>query len=973
LKALLSILFLYVFVFSSGNNQKLFCQYPHFNQISVENGLPTNEIYSILQDKDQYIWIGSDAGVFRYNGLNFEYFTHKDLLARSATGLVQSKSGKIFGYNFKGQIFYIDINGLHVLNDWRFSVNGLALDNNNRIWISSQQGSYSIDDENLSIHKHISSLHKYTNDNEVFTSCVRRDNDGTIFYQNETSIIEISQNGVVSSSEIHPDFKASPILISNSTTDPWLFGLTNVMVFRKREDKWVRYTDKRLLELLKGRKPNTAIEIDDNLWINTHTGVIRFSLLTGDAELFYPSIAFSGCLKDKEGNYWFTTLHHGLLKMASIEIKSWNKQTDLINIDQLSHVAASGNSIFTATTGGQLMSLLGSKKSISLPKHDIQADLGMLYYDTIDDCLYFNKLSYVFQLKNGNITRVNNLARSIKSMIHTCHGYFLLSSQGIYFIDNIKNDLLSENRIADGWYREICTSPSNDAYYVASNDGLLLLSFVDGGWQFTQTYLPGKQILSVTYDSASKNVYFLTFDGEVHQIDKNKLHTIIDTNLGEFRSTYLLAYNNQLYLSTIQGILEIDLSNKKRRLMSTYDGLPSNNIRHLTIRNDTCWAASGKGLICIPLNSFNKKNLRGVLHEREVRINNKIVPVASNLTIYHNDVLTIYVDGISYSSNVDYQLAYKIIGHTNGWIHVPGVIGKLEIPRLPSGSIHIAVKLIDHNGLDSLNTLHYQFKVVPPYWLSWWFFLLVITFVGLIAYIIFRWRLNVIRKKQQQALQQLKLENELRLTQQNALKAQMNPHFLFNVLNSIKAYIYENDKRNATRYLSDFSNLVRKVLDLSSQPKVSLEEELDILKLYIDLEAMLLQSDFERSISVDENVDTTSLYIPALLIQPFVENSFKHGLRHKTGKKIVQIHISYSDNDNLLLIRISDNGIGRVASAKINTNVNKVHESFATGAMEKRIALLNHDNEGIVGVEIIDNFGEDGTPSGTTVNIRIYV
>jgi len=241
-----------------------------------------------------------------------------------------------------------------------------------------------------------------------------------------------------------------------------------------------------------------------------------------------------------------------------------------------------------------------------------------------------------------------------------------------------------------------------------------------------------------------------------------------------------------------------------------------------------------------------------------------------------------------------------------------------------------------------------------------------------LAFGVFRWRLLALRKKQFKELKRLRLENELRLTQQNALKAQMNPHFLFNVLNSIKAYIYENDKKNATRYLSDFSSLVRKVLEFSTQKSVSLEQELELLRLYIDLEAMLLQSDFECTILVDENIDGSGTRIPALLLQPYVENAFKHGLRHKTGPKRLTILVSLSEVDGVLMIEISDNGIGRKASTLLNTQHRMDHQSFASAAIEKRIQLLNFEKKDVVGIEIRDNF-EGAVPSGTTVIIRIHV
>jgi LytS/YehU family sensor histidine kinase len=200
----------------------------------------------------------------------------------------------------------------------------------------------------------------------------------------------------------------------------------------------------------------------------------------------------------------------------------------------------------------------------------------------------------------------------------------------------------------------------------------------------------------------------------------------------------------------------------------------------------------------------------------------------------------------------------------------------------------------------------------------------------------------------------------------------MNPHFLFNVLNSIKGYIYENDKKNAARYLSDFSSLVRKVLEFSTQKSVSIEQEIELLRLYIDLEAMLLQSDFECTILVDENLDISGVKVPALLLQPYVENSFKHGLRHKIGPKRLKIEINLSDVDELLIVTISDNGIGRVASTLLNAQNRSEHQSFASAAIEKRIQLLNFEKKDVVGIEIRDNF-EGEVPTGTTVIIRIHV
>jgi two-component sensor histidine kinase len=357
---------------------------------------------------------------------------------------------------------------------------------------------------------------------------------------------------------------------------------------------------------------------------------------------------------------------------------------------------------------------------------------------------------------------------------------------------------------------------------------------------------------------------------------------------------------------------------------------------------------------------------------RAVYINGVKQQLKSTYQLNYFDNISLCFDGLNYRSNGDFDFAYRIIGSSNSWTMVPGKIEKIDFANLPSGYNSIEIKLIDHSSNDSYNTITLGFNVIPPFWQRWWFYLLITFSTLALAFGIFRWRLFALRKKQFKELKRLRLENELRLTQQNALKAQMNPHFLFNVLNSIKGYIYENDKKNAAKYLSDFSSLVRKVLELSSMPYVSLDQELEALKIYIELEAMLLQSTFSYDLIIDEELDIDDFQVPSLILQPYVENAFKHGLRHKKGNKNLKINLKYNSLQNFLEIQITDNGIGREASEILNKENNNEHKSFATSAIEKRIKLLNYRRKDVVGVEITDNFeGEESI--GTTVTIRIHV
>jgi len=229
--------------------------------------------------------------------------------------------------------------------------------------------------------------------------------------------------------------------------------------------------------------------------------------------------------------------------------------------------------------------------------------------------------------------------------------------------------------------------------------------------------------------------------------------------------------------------------------------------------------------------------------------------------------------------------------------------------------------------------------------------------------------------KQQQAdvMAKIKLENDLALSQQTALKAQMNPHFIFNVLNSIKSYIYENDKKAAAEYLSKFAELVRSILTMSSMQVVRLDDELKALELYIQLEAMQLDGSFSYTIVVDEGLDSETIAIPSLVIQPFVENAFKHGLRHKAGDKELHIRIKSDNEKRQLIIEIEDNGIGRVQSSVLNQSNTKTHISFATEASTKRLDLLNKSNIEKVSVAFQDKADSDGHPLGTIVILYLPI
>lgn len=280
------------------------------------------------------------------------------------------------------------------------------------------------------------------------------------------------------------------------------------------------------------------------------------------------------------------------------------------------------------------------------------------------------------------------------------------------------------------------------------------------------------------------------------------------------------------------------------------------------------------------------------------------------------------------------------------------------------------VKLTQRSKLQSLELSQQQYLFVA----------IILLFVFLIvAGILLYWQK---RLKQQQIRTKLELEEthkrldiekQYRESEIKALRSQMNPHFIFNALNSIQEYIMSNEKKLAGKYLGKFADLMRIYLEHSKTKTITVNEEIETLNLYLELEKLRFEDSLECSVTVDKNVDAHLIAIPTLLVQPYVENAIKHGLLHK--KKDRKLHVLFAcvDEGKMLQCEIRDNGVGRLRAEEINKMRNPTHKSFATSATKSRLDLLNHTKERMISVETIDLLGEQEKPIGTKIIIKIPI
>jgi tetratricopeptide (TPR) repeat protein len=217
---------------------------------------------------------------------------------------------------------------------------------------------------------------------------------------------------------------------------------------------------------------------------------------------------------------------------------------------------------------------------------------------------------------------------------------------------------------------------------------------------------------------------------------------------------------------------------------------------------------------------------------------------------------------------------------------------------------------------------------------------------------------------------QLKNDKKLLTLEQTMLRSQMNPHFLFNSLNSIKLYIINNDKKNAVHYLNKFSKLVRKILEASSLKEISLAEELETVELYMNIENIRFSNEINFNVSIDDDIDIHTVKIPSLILQPFLENALWHGLSSKEGEKKIDLQVS-RDTENFIEISITDNGVGRDASEIIKKNRVLKHKSVGIEITKERLTNFAKDYQNTFDVTINDLFDKDNNAIGTRVVLHI--
>ncbi len=342
------------------------------------------------------------------------------------------------------------------------------------------------------------------------------------------------------------------------------------------------------------------------------------------------------------------------------------------------------------------------------------------------------------------------------------------------------------------------------------------------------------------------------------------------------------------------------------------------------------------------------------------------------ITLNHNENnIVLLFSARGFSGRDTLVFAYKLDGIDNDWVSVQFSMmderfNMALYSNLRPGTYKFRVKV--KRGNEDWRSKQAELVIIikSPFWQTWWFWTAVIAGLGLIIGFILWWRIKAVKKKEREKFAHEKQILEL---EAKALRAQMNPHFIFNSLNSIKSLIQQNENEKSIVYLTTFSKLIRNLFNSADKKEISLYDEMETCKLYLQLEAMRFDTKFSYAVNVDENIDLKSIQVPALIIQPFIENAIWHGI--VPGNNGGQVSLNVLRKASVIEIIIDDDGIGREASAQNKSASGLAHQSKGVNLTQSRLELDNLLKQRQAKLEIIDKKDENGIASGTKVIISI--
>jgi ligand-binding sensor domain-containing protein len=961
MKAFLLAIFLHLIYFS------LFSQEYSYTHYDIADGLAGSTVYCITQDKDWFIWVGTETGVSRFDGTHFKNFTTTDGLPDiEVVQMFGDSKGRVWMaplkksvcYYYKGRIYNQENDSLLQHIHLKGNVESFAEDDNGNILIQEREALHLVGaDRSLSEYDSIG--------NEPLRECmaVSRNLAGHFQVQAGQKIFNLSEKGF--------SFAASikiPVFIPNyiAMNPEWV-------VWRQDSDLSA------IRSLINGVTVHRPFQrvlynhityslVDDSLaFFNEVDGAKEYNTRTGQMRVFLPGREVSRTYRDVSGSLWFTTLGQGIYRLNSDEFRTIDVPTGDAAQTAVFSIGKIGNNIWLGNNHNHVYKLSSPDHAIlTSPAFEVNAKNRILYFDEVNDMVFLASDVGVLEItKDLHGQRRGLIITGVKSVFKKNDKAYLIStSTGLAEFTLgcfCYTDTLWEGRSTAVYFHA-------DTTYVGTLNGLYRIG-PDKSVVFMGEKIPFlKKRISSIAASADHSLWIASYDDAGIIAIKNDSVVARITRQEGLTSDIcrvLYIHDNTLWVGTDKGLnkVELDKPGYPVTRYTSNDGLGSDIVNAIYVDGPTIYVGTSSGM-----SFFNEAKLRppeecrlqllAVLNAGVDRIGDS----ARLLLSYKKSDIRFEFAGISYRSVGHISYHYRLVGLDDGWNTTKD--SYLEYPALPSGKYEFQLQAINNFGIRS-KLLSFPFEVATPFWHTFWFYgLLMACFLALV-WMLFSMRIRVIRRRQEEKEQVSRRMTEL---EHKALQAQMNPHFIFNCLNSIQQYIFAQDIFAANKYITGFAKLIRATLNNSTRTFIPLSEEADYLSSYLSLEKLRFKDKMDYFIDVDSGIDRHSVLIPPMVIQPYVENSMRHGLRHKTeGKGYIRLTLTQTANQ--LVVIVEDNGIGREKAGQYKTGEHIEYQSKGMTLTADRIRMMNAGNKESITVEVIDLKDAQDRAAGTRVTI----
>ena len=971
----------------------LLAQQPYLLSYGTHEGLPSSEVYALCQDRLGYLWIGTDRGAVRFSGLEMRHFGIKDGLPNNLVReFYEDEAGRIWFINleYEGLPSYWDGEAVRQIPK-RLAPQGF--------WERLGLANYAI-------------LVDTAKSELLFKPAISICLEGGEDFCQKTYAVDIKTGqwrvmenlsndfpffdqahlgprvgaGVLFNPETQFESKVKPWeglrawrKVKLSRFNYWLFlHSQGLLILDERGEKLLYACTEAWAKNL------TAICEDEqgDLWLGGRGGLYRIRRQWRGGELSFgpPQILslehyVTDLLEDRTGNIWFSTWDAGLFCYPQIRPKQFispkvsNTKVYALHLDTLDQ------NLYFADASGQIWQSSKLEQGFQAfgppppPRWGIQA----LWLDANAKRLRLSpELSLKLREKTWQKQKLNFDLKPIKKhlvqdpkqetyYLGTSQGWLLLNAQDSLLIHSA-NDLDFKHRTEGLWLEK-------DSLWIGSMKGIFC--YAQGKIHGFASEFPPSQHRCSDISKLDSSLIFATHGMGLLSLHQGRWQQWTE-NQGLISNTIhrvLVENRFQIWLATDKGLQCLHLYPRGdsldvlyRETFSTHNGLPSNEIFNLVIWDKHLVLATAKGLVWLSLERLHRKKRSPELYWKSFQVwgeNRRFKPNQVIELAAEDNQIRISVETVGYGE-AKFTYRYHLLGQDPQAQYSENPF--FTYTNLQAKTYELRVSVAGSDGVFSPeHSLH--FKILPHFTQTSLFFLLCLLLGLMVLGLAFWLSLSYFKR-------QAETEQQVLLLEIKALRAQMNPHFLFNSLNSIAFLISENASDTALSYLSKFSRLLRLVLENSRQNSLSLDKEIDFLRLYIELEQKRFSQAFGLEITCPIAKDKQrQIRIPPMLIQPFVENALLHGLMNHQGQGLLRLSFELNNNKELE-IQIQDNGIGRKAAAAIAA---KRQGRASVGVLNtlERLAQLSRVHGKTFSLVIEDLYQDSGQACGTLVKLTL--